>query len=499
MRIGIAGISHEALTFSPVPQTKRDFRVLRGSQVLEYPGLLDAAKALGLDPVPILVATGRCPSGIVEERDYLQLRDELVDGIRRAGTLDGICLILHGAMLVENIWSGETDLVRMIRYAVGREIPLAARLDPHANLTEEFANKTDTWACYRTAPHRDQAETLHRTLGVLARCIRERLRPRPVFIRLPLLLPGERATTHVDPMRSLLHMAREIEQMPGLLNAEVLIGFGWADAAHAGANVVVVADGEERLPEARRQARRLAQAMWDRRREFTFDQEVAQSADEAIDAALRAGEPTVFIADSGDNPTAGAPGDSTHFLSRLLAKNVPDAVVAGIPDPEAAQVCFSQGVGRTVTIPVGGKMDSAHGKPVTLTGTVEHIYHPPASTDDASLATVRANGIVVLISNQRYVYHSPADFHKAGVDPLRHKMIIVKLGYLMAALREIAPREILALTPGYADMEFRRLPYKYITRPIFPLDADVRWHPIITNVAGYGEDSPEPPSTGRRE
>jgi microcystin degradation protein MlrC len=207
----------------------------------------------------------------------------------------------------------------------------------------------------------------------------------------------------------------------------------------------------------------------------------------------------VFIADSGDNPTAGAPGDSTHFLSRLLAKNVPDAVVAGIPDPEAAQACFSQGVGRTVTIPVGGKMDSAHGKPVTLTGTVEHIYHPPASTDDASLATVRANGIVVLISNRRYVYHSPADFHKAGVDPLRHKMIIVKLGYLMAALRDIAPREILALTPGYADMDFRRLPYKYVTRPIFPLDTDVRWRPIITNVAGYGEDSPEPLSTGRRE
>src|ERR1700736_4551254 len=142
MRIGIAGISHEALTFSPVPQAARDFRVLRGSQVLEYPGLREAATALGVDPVPILVASGRCPSGVVEEQAYLQLRDEVVDGIRQAGELDGICLILHGAMLVENIWSGETDLVRMIRGAVGREIPLAARLQQHANLREEFANKT---------------------------------------------------------------------------------------------------------------------------------------------------------------------------------------------------------------------------------------------------------------------------------------------------------------------------------------------------------------------
>jgi microcystin degradation protein MlrC len=488
MRIGIAGISHEALTFSPVKQTMRDFRVLRDTHVLEYPGLADAAKALGFDPVAVLVASGRCPSGVVEERTYLDLRDEMVDGLRRAGTLDGICLIMHGAMLVENIWSGETDQVRVVRAALGREIPLAVRLDPHANLTEEFANKTDTWACFRTAPHQDQADTLLRTLTLLTRCIRAKRRPHPVFIRLPLLLPGERATTDVEPMRSLLDMAREIERMPGILNAEVLIGFGWADAPHAGANVLVAAESEEHLPEARRQARRLAQAMWDRRGEFTFDQQVAHSADEAIEAALKAPERTVFVTDSGDNPTAGAPGDSTHFLSRLLAKKVPDAVLAGIPDPDAAQACFAQGVGRSVTIQLGAKMDTAYGKPVTLTGTVEHVYRPKPPSDDAGCATVRADGIQVLITDRRYVYRGPEDFQKAGIDPLQHKLVIVKLGYLMAGLRQIAPREILALTPGYADMDFTRLPYKYVTRPIVPLDGEVRWHPIITNVAGYGED-----------
>ncbi|HKX16484.1 MAG TPA: M81 family metallopeptidase [bacterium] len=486
MRIGIAGISHEALTFSPVAQTMRDFRVLRGAQVLEYPGLAGAVRALDIEPVPVLVATARCPSGVVDEGAHLQLRDELVDGLRRAGPLDGVCLILHGAMLVENIGSGETDQVRAVRAALGRDIPIAVRLDPHANLTEEFANNADTWACFRTAPHRDQAETLHRTLALLARAIRANRRPRPVFIRLPLLLPGERSTTHVEPMRSLLAMAREIEQMPGILNAEVLIGFGWADTWHAGANVAVVGAGDEDLPEARRQARRLAQAMWDRRREFTFDQEIAQSADEAIETALRAPERSVFVTDSGDNPTAGAPGDSTHFLARLLAQKVPDAVVAGIPDPESARACFAAGAGGTVSLAVGGKLDAVHGAPVELTGTVEHVYRPP-SGDEAGLATVRANGVRVIISDRRYVYRHPDDFRKAGLDPVEHKLVVIKLGYLMAPLREIAPREILALTPGYADMDFTRLPYRYVTRPIFPLDPEVRWHPIITNVAGYDE------------
>ena len=488
MRIGIAGISHEALTFSPVPQTMEDFRVLRGPQVLEYPGLAEAARALDVEPVPILVATGRCPSGVVEERAHVRLREEIVEGLRRAGGLDGICLILHGAMLVENIGSGETDQVREIRAAVGPDVPVGVRLDPHANLTDEFANKADTWACFRTAPHRDQVETLHRTLALLTRSVRSNLKPRPVFIRLPLLLPGERSTTDVEPMRSMLAAAREIERMPGILNAEVLIGFGWADAAHAGASVVVVAESEEHLPEARRQARRLAQAMWDRRRDFTFDQEIAQSADEAIDAALRAPERTVFVTDSGDNPTAGAPGDSTHFLARLFARDVPDAVVAGIPDPAAAQACFAAGVGGAVTLMLGAKMDAVHGLPVGVRGTVEHVYRPPSS-QEAGLATVRVNGVRVIISDRRYVYRHPDDFRKAGLDPLEHKLVVVKLGYLMAPLRAIAPREILALTPGYADMDFTRLPYRYVTRPVFPLDPDVRWHPIITNVAGYAEEA----------
>ncbi len=486
MRIALAGISHEAITFSPVRQTSQDFRVLRGSEILEFPGMAEAVQALGIEPVPVLLGLSRCPSGVVDERAYLELRDEMVHGIHRTGRLDGICLILHGAMLVENIWSGETDQVRAVRAAVGYDIPIAARLDPHANLTEEFANKTDTWACFRTAPHSDIAETLHRTLALLARCIRSGWRPRPVFIRIPLLLPGERATTRREPMRSLLAMAREIEQMPGILNAEVLIGFGWADAPHAGSSVVVVARGDETLPRACQQARRLAQAMWDRRDEFTFDQEVAASADEAIDMALQTPERTVFISDSGDNPTAGAPGDSPHFLARLLARGVPDAVFAGIPDAEAAEICFGQSVGTTVTLQLGGQMDRQHGHPVSITGQIEHLYAGPDRTG-ARLATVRADGVRVLISDRRYVYHSPDDFRKAGIDPLEHKIIVIKLGYLMAPLRKIAPREILALTPGFADMEFTRLPYRYVTRPVVPLDAGFPWHPVITNVAAYGE------------
>ncbi len=502
MRIALAGISHESLNFSPLVTSTNDFQVWRGQELLladshfapyaaggptkqTYASLADMMQALGVEPVPILHAHGLSPSGIVEERAYLQLRDEIVAGLQRAGRLDGICLILHGALLVENIWSGETDLVRSIRAVVGNDILISARLDLHGNLTEEFANKTDMWTVYRTAPHRDAPQTLERALTLLTRCIRNGHRPQPVFIRIPLLLPGEIATTDVEPMKSLLAMVAEIERQPGILTAEILVGFAWADAAHASGSVAVIAEDETHLPTARQEARRLAQAMWDQRHNFTFDQEVASSVDEAIDRALAAAESAVFIADSGDNPTAGTPGDVPYVLSRLLDKEVPDAILAAIPDKAAARICFEQGIGATVTLSLGGKLDTKHGEPLTVTGTVEHLYQASHEANQAAIATLRVGGVRILITDTRTFFSTLNDFQKAGVEPLDHKIVVVKLGYLMPELRDAAPREILALSPGYSDMDLTRLPYKYVTRPIFPLDKEFAWRPMITNIAGY--------------
>jgi microcystin degradation protein MlrC len=193
------------------------------------------------------------------------------------------------------------------------------------------------------------------------------------------------------------------------------------------------------------------------------------------------------VTDSGDNPTAGAPGDTPYFLSRLLEKDVPDAVFASMPDAEATRICFEAGEGATVSLSLGGKMDAAHGDPVELTGTVEHLYRPEKGVKEASMATVRVGGVHVIVTDLRKAFVYLDDFRKAGVEPLEHKMVVVKLGYLMPELRDAAPREILAFSPGYADMDLTRLPYKYVTRPVFPLDKDFEWQPVVTNMGGSAE------------
>lgn len=487
MRIGLAGISHEALVSSPLPTTLKNFRVVRGSALVDYHGIGDTIQQLEIEAVPILYAVSHTPSGSIDEATYLALRGEIVSGLRNAGPLDGICLILHGAMVVRNIWNGETDLVREIRAAVGNDVPIAVRLDPHANITDEFASKVDLWTCYRTAPHRDVRETLVRALTLLVGSIRKGQHPRPVFIHLPLLLPGERSTTGIEPMKSLLAMAGEIEREDGILNADVLIGFGWADAPFSGASVVVTAEDDALLPWARAAAHRLASAMWDCRRAFVYDQEVAPTIDDAIDRARSAPESTVFLTDSGDNVTAGAPGDVPTFIARLLAKRVPDAVVAGLSDEAALRACFAAGVGATVTLDLGGKLDPVHAQPLRVTGVVEHLYTPVAEGDEPKIATLRIEGIRVLVTDIRWAFATLDEIRKAAVEPLEHKIVVHKLGYLLPQLRNAAPREIMTLTEGFSDLELTRLPYRYVTRPIFPLDDSMTWRPLITNVAGYDD------------
>ena len=93
----------------------------------------------------------------------------------------------------------------------------------------------------------------------------------------------------------------------------------------------------------------------------------------------------------------------------------------------------------------------------------------------------------MLVTDRRWAFTLLRDFQLAGIDPLAHKIVVVKLGYLFPELRDAAPREILAMTPGYNDMDLTRLPWRYETRPIFPLDRDMAWRPLISNVAGYAD------------
>ncbi len=474
MRIAIGGMSHEGTTFSPLLTDLEDLVVTRGEDLLLDDNLRQLYRQHNVEIVPTLFARGT-PSGIIKKSCYQVLKNEILQKIKLAKDLDGICLTLHGAMEVEEVGDGEGDLVSSIRAVVGEDVLISVSLDLHGNLTSKLVESVDLLTAYRTAPHRDAAETRCRAASLLIHAWQNNLKPKIAWIPVPILLPGEKVITELEPAASLYAMIEEVNQVPGILDTSIMVGFAWADVPHASASVVVIAENDRDM--AYEQAERLAETFWNRREAFHFDVET-YPVDESIDEALSFAQKPVFISDSGDNPTAGATGDIPIFLERLLAKNVKNAVVAAIADAKAVKTCVAEGLGSKISLSIGGKLDTIHAEPLTITGRVTFL------SDDSKTAVFQIdgedsahNGIEVILTADRRAFISPDQFEALNIDLFSRDIVVVKLGYLFPELRDIAPRSIMALSPGVSNEDIESLPFNRVRRPIYPLDRDFEWSP----------------------
>jgi microcystin degradation protein MlrC len=93
---------------------------------------------------------------------------------------------------------------------------------------------------------------------------------------------------------------------------------------------------------------------------------------------------------------------------------------------------------------------------------------------------VQIGGINAIITQRRRPYHFIADFQRLGIEPLQHKIVVVKIGYLEPNLKRAAPLALLALSPGAVDQAIECLPFQRIQRPIYPLDKAMTWQPHPT-------------------
>jgi microcystin degradation protein MlrC len=474
VRIAICGLSLEASTFSPGRTRVADFRPLRGPEVLAAQPCWAPGGSLehAADWVPVLF--GRAiPGGPVPAEDYAALKAEIIAGLRAAGELDGVLLDLHGAMSVLGMDDAEGDLAVAVREVVGPDAIISTGMDLHGNVSWELASALDLLTCYRMAPHEDALETKERAVvNLLARLALppERRRPLKAWVPVPLLLPGEKTSTRLEPAQSLYARVPVVEALDGVLDAAIWIGYAWGDEPRNRCVVMVTGDDEAVVT---REAETLAAAVWAARDDFVFVAPSAPLAD-CLDAALApdAARPYV-ISDSGDNPTAGGTGDVSWTLERLLAdprlaSGATSVIFAAVQDAAAVDACVAAGVGATVSLEVGGHVDDRPAGPAALTGEVRHVDHsdPDAETE----VVVRAGGIDVILTRGRKPYHLLADFTRNGLDPRAADVLIVKIGYLEPELYALAADWMLALTPGSVDQDLVRLGHHRISRPMYPFD-----------------------------
>lgn len=466
-RIAVGGIATESCTFSPLPTYLSDFYVRRGQEILDaYPFLAN----FDAEYFPTLHAAAM-PGGSVEANAYAALKDEFLDNLRAALPLDGLFLDMHGAMNVQGMDDAEGDWITAAREVVGADCLISGSFDLHGNITVREAAALDMLSAFRTAPHIDRLETRERAFLMLARALTEGVCPHVLRLPVPVVLPGEKTSTEWEPGESLYALLPASDATPGVWDASIFVGYVWADEPRSTATIEISGTDPDAML---REAQKLAQRYWDVRDEFAFGVQTG-TIDECIEWALTAPEAPVILSDSGDNVTAGGAGDIPIFLERMIAHNVADAIVTSIGDAPATEICYTAGAGAEVELSLGGKLDPIASKPLSVKGRVKFLLE----TDDVNnrQAVVQIGGVQVVVAQRRRPYHYITDFQKLGIEPSEHKIIVVKVGYLVPELKAAAAKAFLALSPGAVDQDIERLPFKRITRPVYPLDKDMTWTP----------------------
>ena len=491
MRLFLAMVSHETNTFSTIATDRAQFEArdlhYGGALVEAYRGtatclggMIDAAERSGAALAPS-VAASASPAGRVTREIYEHVKARMLADLRASGRLDGVLLDLHGAMVVDGIYDGEGDLIAAVRRAVGPGVPMAATLDFHANLSRAMVEGADLLHGYKTYPHVDMAERGAEAAARLDAVIAGRLRPTAAFRKPPLLPPlGNQGTAH-GPMRELYDLAAEMERDPAVVSVSVFAGFPHADIPDAGLGIYVVTNDDR--PRAEKLAEALAREAWHRRHAFVHS---AVPVREAVARALALPDRPVVLADIADNTGGGAAGDGTEILRELIRVRARSVIVACLWDPAAVAECARVGVGRRITLAVGGKVDDRHGAPLTVTGTVRtlsdgrFVHRGPMMHGLPGrlgpTAVLDVDGIAIILISHRWQTLDPEMIRFTGLDPLDHHILVVKSTiHYRAAFEPIARAIIEVDAPGLSSSNLSRFTFTRVRRPIFPLDPETTY------------------------
>ncbi|SDG12417.1 M81 family metallopeptidase [Pseudomonas abietaniphila] len=490
MRILIAGFQHETNTFAPSRATYVSFEkgegfpmMARGAAVLELRdvnvaagGFIQAAEQAGHELLPVIWA-GASPSAHVEQSAYERIVGEITDAARQ-WNFDAIYLDLHGAMVAEHTDDGEGTLLERLRAIVGPQLPIVVSLDLHANLTQKMFHHADALVAYRTYPHVDLAETGRRAAELLEQRVTRAEPYRSVMQRIPFLIPINGMCTLLDPARSFYGRLAELET-DGVQSLSFSPGFPAADFPECGPAIW----GHGSDPAAVQQA---VSALYD----LLLAEEAQWTVtllepDDAVQEAMRlsagASKP-VIIADTQDNPGAGADSNTTGMLRALIRNGAVNAAIGLIWDPQAAHAAHDAGVGAFIDIGLGGCPNVAGDQPLYGRFEVMSLSDGRCRFDGPMMqgmlaqlgpvACLRIDGVLIAVSSNKAQMFDRNLYRVAGIEPERMRILVNKSSvHFRADFEPIAEAVLVAKVPGPAvadpsALDWTRLTEGIRTRPM---------------------------------
>lgn len=489
MRVIIAMMKHETNTFSPVPtpieRFARGFPLPprgeaaltafrgRGSAMGAY---IELAEHEGWELVTPIAASA-APSAPVQDAAYREMSDAICEAV--SAGCDAIMLDLHGAMVTESLEDGEGALLERIR-SIAPDVPIAVALDMHTNLYPAIADNVTTLAGYQTYPHIDNYETGRRAGEALIRAIKGEARPTLAWGNRPMLPHVMRQGTDDFPNREIQVRARAMEQSGEAMIATLFTGFPHADIRNAGLSACVVTDGDPAA--ARNLCDELLDMAWRDRAAWVYE---IEPLNQSMARAKQVTDGPVILLDHYDNAASGGTMDTMTVLGAILDAGLEDVAVFAICDPEAVRTMIAAGVGRSVTLPLGGKMDmpsiGLKGAPRTATGTVrlisDGLYRNlgPASPgilmDMGPTAVLDTGTVEIVVTSRQQEPNDRNCFLSLGIDPARKKYLMLKSRiHYRAGFGALARQVIECAGTGVCTSDYSQLTFKSVRRPIYPLD-----------------------------
>jgi microcystin degradation protein MlrC len=477
MKAFAAAIATESNSFSSIPTGEAAFAsgLVRGSAVFDDQGiwgpfarrLREQADAAGATVIASVFGFAQ-PGAPTVQTVYESMRDELLGDLKAAGEVDLVILFLHGAMISQEVWDCEGDILARVRALIGDKTPIGVVLDPHAHLTESMIENATVLSFMKEYPHTDMNDRLDDVWRLCLRVLRGEIKPTAAAYdcRMVSLWP-----TGPEPMRGFVDRMLALEGKNGVLSVSLVHGFPWGDTPCTGAHMLVYTDND--AAKAATLARRLGQEVWEMRHR-TLPSLV--SVAEAVERMASSSAGLLVLADMADNSGGGAPADSTFVLRAALDRGLRNIGFALFYDPQAVLACHEAGLNAALPLRVGGKTGPESGAPIDVVarvmGLAEHGWQDEVGAGKCSLgktAWVRASDIDLILASERHQCFHPTAFTHLGCDPKKLKAVVVKsTNHFRAGFDPIAAETLYIDAPGAIAPNFSSIPYKTFAKPFWP-------------------------------
>jgi len=483
MRIFTASFATETNTFSPVPTDRASFEMAFYAGPGEHPETPTLCSA----PMVVLrrrareegfeliegTATWAEPGGLLQQRAYEELRDEILGQLQAALPVDAVILGLHGAMVAQGYDDCEGDLLERIRAIVGPDVLIASELDPHSHLTRKRVENSNILAAFLEFPHTDFYERGEHVVDLALRTLRGEIKP--VISTFDCRMIGVFPTSR-EPMRSFVDRIQALQGKNNILSISLIHGFMAGDVPELGTQVMVVTDND--APRGEALAESLGMEIFGMRGRTAMPMlDTEAGLDKAVAlAAQKTGKPVV-VADVWDNPGGGVAGDGTLILRRIIERGIDNVAVATIWDPIAVTFCLAAGEGARIQLRFGGKAGPDGGAPldarVEVVKAVQEGWQSfgksRVTLGPAAVIRLEGTDIEVILNTNRTQTFEPDIFSNLGIEPAAKDILLVKSTNHFHAGFEPVAAEIIYIDAGAPyPSNPKKTDYRKLSREIWP-------------------------------